>query len=145
VNLDVLLEELLPHPIDEVWSALTDAEAIADWLMVPTGFQPAVGARFTLKTRNLSTDGWVQAEVLELDPPRRMVWAWTVDGGAAPTAVTFELTPEAGGTRLRLSHVGEIDAVIGGLLREGWPGRIDELRRTLDRRHGDAHTKGVVH
>jgi uncharacterized protein YndB with AHSA1/START domain len=133
VKLDVLLEELLPHPVDEVWSALTDAEAIAEWLMVPVGFEPTVGARFKLKTRDLSGDGWVQAEVLELEPPQRMVWAWTVDGADAPTTVTFELTAEAGGTRLRLSHVGEIDPVIGRMLSEGWPGRIDELRTTLDR------------
>jgi uncharacterized protein YndB with AHSA1/START domain len=133
VNLDVQFDELLPHPVDEVWDALTDAEAIADWLMVPTGFRPLVGVRFKLKTQNLSEDGWVHAEVVELDPPRRMVWAWTVDSSPAPTTVTFELTPEAGGTRLRLSHVGEIDPIIGGLLSEGWTGRIEALRSTLAR------------
>jgi hypothetical protein len=41
-------------------------------------------------------------------------------------------TPEAEGTRLRLTHAGDIDATIGRLLQEGWPGRIDLLRRSLD-------------
>jgi uncharacterized protein YndB with AHSA1/START domain len=90
-------------------------------------FRPQIGTRFKLKTRNLSPDGWVAAEVLELDPPRRMVWAWSVDPDALPTTVTFELTAQAGETRLRLTHVGEIDADIGGRLANGWPGRIQAL------------------
>ena len=101
MKLDLVFEELLPHPVEAVWGALTDAAAISDWLMATTGFEPRVGARFRMKTQRLSADGWVRAEVLELDPPRRMAWAWSADGGAAPTTVTFELTPEGGGTRLR--------------------------------------------
>ncbi len=85
-----------------------------------------------MKTQLLSADGWVDAEVLELDPPRRMVWAWSVNDAVPPTTVTFELTPEDEGTRLKLTHVGEIDPFVGGLLRDGWPGRIESLRRSLD-------------
>jgi len=36
VRLDLVLEELLPHPVEAVWRALTDAEAISDWLMPTT-------------------------------------------------------------------------------------------------------------
>ena len=131
MKLDVALEELFPHPVDDVWRVLTDATSISDWLMATTDFQPRVGARFGLKTQHLSANGWIDAEVLELDPPRRMVWAWSSNDGAPPTTVTFELTPETGGTRLKLMHVGEIDSQFGVLLREGWPGRIELLGRSL--------------
>lgn len=132
MKLDLVFEEMLLHPVEAVWNALTDAAAISDWLMTTTDFRPRVGTRFRMKTRQLSADGWVDAEVLELDPPRRMVWAWSVSDGAAPTTVTFELSPEADGTRLTLTHAGEIDPVVGGLLRDGWPGRIELLRKSLD-------------
>ncbi len=132
MNLDLVFEELLPHPIEAVWRALTEPAAISEWLMATTGFEARVGARFRMKTQRLSPDGWVRAEVLELDPPRRMVWAWSPDDISAPTTVTFELTPHGDGTRLRLSHEGEIDPVIGGLLGDGWPGRLELLRRSLD-------------
>jgi uncharacterized protein YndB with AHSA1/START domain len=132
VNLDLVFEEVLPHPVEAVWGALTDAAAISEWLMATTDFRPQVGARFRMQTGRLSADGWVDAEVLELDPPRRMVWAWSVNDGRPPTTVTFELASEADGTRLTLTHVGQIDPVVGGLLRDGWPGRIDLLRRSLD-------------
>jgi uncharacterized protein YndB with AHSA1/START domain len=132
VNLDVVVEEVLPDPVQTVWDALTDRAAIADWLMQTPEFEPIVGTRFRMKTERLSEDGWVKAEVMELEPPRRMVWAWSVDDGTPPTTVTFELTPEAEGTRLKLTHLGEIDPFAGGLIRDGWPGRIDALRRTLE-------------
>jgi uncharacterized protein YndB with AHSA1/START domain len=132
VRLDVVLEELLPHPIEQVWCVLTDATAISDWLMATTDFRPAVGARFRMKTQHLAEDGWVRGRVTELDPPRRMVWAWSGSDDEPPTTVTFELAPEAGGTRLTLTHVGEIDDVVGGLLRDGWPSRLELLRRCLD-------------
>jgi uncharacterized protein YndB with AHSA1/START domain len=131
VRLDVVLEELLPHSVETVWSALTNAESISDWLMATTDFRPEIGAQFRMKTSHLSPNGWVEAEVLALEPPRRMSWLWAVGDGSAPTTVTFELTPEAEGTRLRLTHAGDIDATIGRLLEEGWPGRI-ELLRSLD-------------
>jgi uncharacterized protein YndB with AHSA1/START domain len=132
VRLDLTFEEFFPHPAEAVWRALTDEAAISEWLMATTGFEPRVGARFRMRTRNLSSDGWVRAEVLELDPPRRMVWAWSVDAAVAPTTVTFELTPEGDGTRLTLTHVGEIDPIVGGLLGDGWPTRLELLRRSLD-------------
>ncbi len=127
MRLDLQLDELLPQPVEAVWRALTDAAAISEWLMATGDFRPEAGARFRLKTRNLSANGWIDAEVLELDPPRRMVWAWSVNDGSPPTRVTFELEAEGEGTRLRLRHEGEIDPAFGRLLTEGWPGRVSLL------------------
>jgi uncharacterized protein YndB with AHSA1/START domain len=133
MRLDITLDEVLPHPIEAVWAALVDPDAIADWLMPADGFQAQVGTRFRLRTSNPSADGWVDAQVLELDPPRRMVWAWSFDQTAAPTTVTFELTPEDDATRLTLTHVGDIDPSIGDRLIHGWPGRMQELALVLAR------------
>ena len=133
MNLDLAFEEFLPYPVDAVWRALTESDAISDWLMQTTDFRLVVGARFRMKTQGLSASGWVNAQVLELDPPRRMAWAWSVEEGTPPTTVTFELTEEAGGTRLKLTHEGEIAPSVGRLLRDGWPGRIELLRRSVER------------
>jgi uncharacterized protein YndB with AHSA1/START domain len=132
VRLDLAYEEVLPHPVERVWAALTESTSISDWLMVTTDFEPRVGCRFRLKTERLSATGWVDAEVTELEPPRRMVWAWSLEDGAALTIVTFELRPDDEGTLLKLTHEGEIDPVAGPLVRDGWPGRIELLRRSLD-------------
>lgn len=133
MKLDVSLDELLPHPVESVWATLTDAEAISDWLMPTDDFRADVGARFRLKTKHLSASGWIDAEVLELDPPRRMVWSWSVNDGSEPTTVTFELEPVGEGTRLRLRHEGTIDPAFGSLLVDGWPTRIPLLAEVAGR------------
>jgi len=134
MRLDIALDERLPHPPERVWQALTDAATICGWLMATNDFRPEVGARFKLKTEHLSPTGWIDAEVLELDPPRRMVWAWSSNDGNPPSRVTFELEPENGGSRLRLTHEGEIEPAIGAILVEGWPGRIDALAKAAARK-----------
>jgi uncharacterized protein YndB with AHSA1/START domain len=85
MRLDLALDTLLPHSVDRVWSQLTTAEAISGWLMETVDFRPEPGARFRMKTQHMAVNGWVEAEVLELDPARRMVWAWDVNDGSAPT------------------------------------------------------------
>lgn len=137
MKLDVEYEELLPHPVQAVWSELTDAAAISDWLMATSDFRPAVGCRFHLKTERLSTTGWVEAEVLEVEVPHRMVWSWSANDGNPPSRVSFELLEEDGGTRLRLRHEGEFDDEVAEILRGGWPGRIKAIGAQLMNRRAD--------
>jgi uncharacterized protein YndB with AHSA1/START domain len=95
-----------PHPVDQVWAALTSSEALAAWFM-PNDFKPVIGHRFTFRTRParaMGFDGIVRCEVLELAPPSRMVWSWA--GGNIDTTVTFTLEESAGGTTLRMHQVG---------------------------------------
>jgi uncharacterized protein YndB with AHSA1/START domain len=121
---DIDASVVFPHPVDRVWAALTSSEALAAWLM-PNDFQPAVGHRFTFRTKPApGFDGIVRCEVLELDPPNRMVWSWA--GGNIDTTVTFTLEPAGpGGTRLRMHQVGfhGLGAQLTRrILAGGWPG-----------------------
>src|SRR5215469_7787683 len=104
---DIDLTVSYPYPPSQVWDALTSSDALAAWLM-PNDFQPVVGHRFSFRTRPqraFGFDGTVRCEVLELDPPRRMVWAWA--GGSIDTTVTWTLDQTSdGGTSLRMHQVG---------------------------------------
>ncbi|WFE41214.1 SRPBCC domain-containing protein [Micromonospora sp. WMMD998] len=102
----IAVDQFLPHPPAKVWRALTDSDLIGRWLM-PNDFRPARGHRFTLRTvprPGQGFDGTVHCEVLELDEPHRMRWAWR--GGTLDTVVTWTLAPEGRGTRLFLEHAG---------------------------------------
>jgi uncharacterized protein YndB with AHSA1/START domain len=134
-RLDVAFEQLLPQPIEAVWSELTDKIAISDWLMPTDDFKPAAGCRFHMK--QLSIDGLVDAEVLEFEPSRRMVWSWSVDDRNPPSKVTFMLARDGAGTRLRVRHVGEFDPVVAGIVRDGWPGWIKALAELIGRAGGN--------
>lgn len=93
------------HPPERVWKALTDPAALGQWLM-DNDFVAKRGAKFQFTAEPMpGWDGTVQCEVLELDPPRRMVWAWRSRGNPS-TRVAWTLTPTARGTRLRLEHTG---------------------------------------
>jgi uncharacterized protein YndB with AHSA1/START domain len=107
------VEEVLPHAPQTVWRTLTESELIARWLM-PNTFTPAAGQHFTFQTQPMGNwDGVVQCEILEIDPPKKLVYSWK--GGTADNAdygapldsiVTWTLTPVDGGTRVQFSHSG---------------------------------------
>ncbi len=134
MKLDVAFEKQLPHPIELVWAEITEKSAISNWLMATDDFKPAVGCRFRMKP--LSMDGLVDAEVLEFEIPRRMVWSWSVDDRNPPSKVTFMLARDGAGTRFRLRHVGEFDPVVAGIFRDDWPGRIKALAESMGRAGG---------
>jgi len=116
-----------PHTPEQVWCALTDPHAMAEWMM-PNDFKPVVGHKFTYQIDPMPMCGQkADGEVLEVDPPRRLVYAlldYKRDGTPrpAPSTITWTLTPEQGGTRLDLVHEGieVLGFVHGLLLRFGW-------------------------
>jgi len=111
---EIVVDELFPHAPEVIWRTLTNGELMGRWLMAPTGFAPTVGTRFTYQTKAAGAwDGVIHCEVLEAVQNRRFAYAWkgghaSNEGYGAPleTVVTFTLTPEQGGTRLRLVHAG---------------------------------------
>ena len=125
----IVIEEVLPHAPDAVWRAITTPALIARWLM-QNDFAPRVGHRFKFQARPMGDwTGVVDCEVLECDPPHRLVYSWV--GGAegnreAPaldSTLTLTLVPVADGTLLRLVHDGfrspQNDAGYDAM-REGW-------------------------
>lgn len=110
---EIVVEEVLPHPPQLVWKTLTTSELIGRWLM-PNDFEPALGRRFTFKTKPVGGwDGVVHCEVLELIEYEKLVYSWkggsddnTAYGATLDSIVTWTLTPVEGGTRLRLVHRG---------------------------------------
>ena len=97
----VVHEAHYPHPVPAVWSALTDPAALAGWLM-PNDFAPLAGHRFRFDAR--PRFGFIDGEVLEVEPPHLLRCRWTIE--SVDTLVTFRLEPEGAGTRLTLEHVG---------------------------------------
>ena len=82
----VSINKVYPHPPEKVWRALTDAQAMSEWLM-PNDFEPRVRHRFTFRTDPApGFDGIVHCEVRELTQHERLSFTWV--GGPV------QLTPE---------------------------------------------------
>jgi uncharacterized protein YndB with AHSA1/START domain len=106
VNRDIVLEMTYTARPELVWRAITDSTLLAEWLM-ENDFAPVVGARCAFRMKpQPGFNGIVQCEVLEADPPRRLVYTWDGGGSWGCTTLTWTLEPAGKGTRLTLEHRG---------------------------------------
>jgi uncharacterized protein YndB with AHSA1/START domain len=138
---DIVLERTYPYSIAQVWKALTDPAALAEWLM-PGDFKAVVGhrVRFHCEPR-AEFDGTVDVVVLEVDEPRRLRYSWKTSDMKTPTIVTWTLVAAAdGGTRLRLEHTGfegDNGRMTHPLFKGGWGEKLGTLLpRVLGVLHG---------
>jgi len=112
----------LHHSPEKVWRALTDPVLLTEWLIpVVDDLKLEPGAPFTLKTQAYpGWDGTVNCRFVEIEPLRKLSYAWTVP--FLDTVVTFTLAPTPSGTRLSLVQSGfkpEQRQNFGGA-RYGW-------------------------
>ncbi len=129
-------EAVYPHPVERVWRAVTEPDAIAAWLM-ENDFQPVPGHEFEFHTKpRPGFDGTVHSRVLQVEPPLRLAYSWK--GGSLDTTVVISLRPVPEGTHFCLEHRGfrglSAIAVSYGLAA-GWENRIlrTSLPSVLDR------------
>jgi uncharacterized protein YndB with AHSA1/START domain len=130
----IVVERVMPHPADKIWRALTEGAVIAEWLM-QNDFQPRVGHRFNLRAKPIPNmwNGVADCEVLEIDPLRRLAYSWSASGEEAAdglkTVIAWTLTPEAGGTRVRMEQAGfrAKDELGFRSMGGGWPRIVERL------------------
>jgi uncharacterized protein YndB with AHSA1/START domain len=122
---DLKLQAFYPQSPEKVWQALTDKDAMAEWLMIASDFEPIVGHKFSFRAKpQPGWDGTVACEITEIVPLKRIAYTWKSGGNSIlTTLVTWTLEPEAGGTRLRLEHTGFHGMhgwVASFILQSGW-------------------------
>jgi uncharacterized protein YndB with AHSA1/START domain len=119
-----------------VWEALTNGEHTRLFWSRYVQSDWKVGSRVEFLRADkskLSHDG----EVLEIDPPRRLVMTFDVsaEGMAEPASrVTYELEELHGATRLTVIHDGfSSDSDVLKALSKGWPQILSSLKSYLER------------
>jgi uncharacterized protein YndB with AHSA1/START domain len=128
---EIVVDEIFPHAPETIWKTLTTADLMGRWLMMPAGFEPVEGTRFTYQTTPAGAwDGVIHCQVLEVKPNERLAYAWKGGreenvgyGSPLDTVVTFILSKVETGTRLRLVHSGFVLPTNDTAFRkmgEGW-------------------------
>lgn len=114
------IERRIAASIERVWTCLTTPDLIADWFFA-VDFRPEIGHRFRIQGEPVTGwRGWTEVEVLELEPPRRMLWSFDCTAEAAPSRVLFELEQREDHVRLILTHEGFVPPETRHLLDQGW-------------------------
>ena len=129
----VVVERVLPHPPAKVWRALTASGLISQWLM-DNDFKPVVGHTFSFRYKpSPQWNGATDCRVIAVEPQKRLAYTWEASGeekaDGMHTIVTWTLTPDGKGTRLRLEHTGfraQDEGMFQGV-SHGWPPKFDKL------------------
>ena len=122
---------------EKLWSALTDADFIEQyWFGMHCECEWTAGSSWKL----VSGDGVLfdAGEIVEADPPRRLVIRWQHQNrpelkAEGPSLCTIELEPTGTAVKLTITHTIEregsklIEAVSGG-----WPKILSNLKSLLE-------------
>ncbi|GGG95049.1 SRPBCC family protein [Silvibacterium dinghuense] len=127
----VFVERVFPHPPEKLWRALTDPSLLAQWLL-KNDFSPSVGQLFQFRAEPVQNwNGVIDCEVLAIEPQHRLSYTWNSMG--LQSVVLFTLTPEEGGTRLRMEQSGfrpDQEAAFQGA-QYGWQRFLGQLEQVL--------------
>jgi len=116
-------ERVLRHPVEEVWSAITDPDRINAWWGTRPEIDLRVGGDYV---SHHATGDRVVDRIVRLEPPH--VLAHTFWQHVNPDAlVTYELQSIDEGTRLVLTHEMTEDDLRNAVEKMHWDGDIYDL------------------
>ncbi|MEK3884476.1 SRPBCC domain-containing protein [Paenibacillus sp. PL2-23] len=116
--------------VERLWSALTDSEQLAKWVLA-NNFKPIVGYRFQFRSQpNEYWDGLIDGEVLVVDPPTRLTYTWGV--GEEKHTVHWTIQDLGDGkVNLHLEQTGISNAQGLNGAKYGWSNWAAELDKLL--------------
>lgn len=130
MSLSLTLDFQYKTTIERLWSALTNSETLAKWVL-ENDFEPIVGHRFQFRNKPSEYwDGIIEGEVLVVDAPDRLSYTWAV--GEEKHTVTWTLQDLGEGVvNLHLEQTGITNAQGYEGAKYGWSNWCGELEKVL--------------
>lgn len=140
----VITETEIAAPRERVFAALINEEQLNRWWTSPIcqrttwKMEARQGGKWEFETTpgsqsiNGVNEFKCRGEILDIDPPRLLVYTWIAnwnDNPAAVTTVKWELIATSTGTLVRVTHTGLAQQKVAReLYRGGWPGVLGNLK-----------------
>lgn len=130
---------------ERLWEALTQPEFTRRYwaeTWQESDWQPGSTWRIMIPDGRVGDSG----EVLEIDPPRKLVVSWRNEfvpemRAEGHTRATFELEPQEGSVRLTVIHEIDLaDSKTIAAVSGGWPPLLSSLKSLLETGEPLAHT-----
>jgi uncharacterized protein YndB with AHSA1/START domain/DNA-binding transcriptional ArsR family regulator len=121
---------------ERLWQAITDGELTRRYYFgSPVASDWAKGSRFEMTSPD-GSEVWVEGEVLDIDPPRRLVQSFRAHWDEAmeqdgPSKVTWEVEPVGEACRLRVTHE-DLGEAAAQQVSGGWPQILSGLKTLLE-------------
>ncbi len=127
----LVFERFYQAPLALVWQAITNREAMKRWYFDLADFQPRVGFEFQFVVEHEGKTYDHRCQVTEVIPRKKIAYTWRYHGHTGDSLVAFELFPEGGQTRLRLTHEGlgnfpSLPEFARAKFQQGWTHILDE-------------------
>ena len=134
-------EVVFNHGIEQVWNAITKAGELSTWF-IKADFKAEKGYQYTFTAEPNEKGCTVISGEVKVATPYKLVYSWIVGDTKTETIVTWELTPTASGTKLKLKHsgianyAGETAIAMFESFNGGWDncihGLISYLKETIN-------------
>jgi len=146
---DTVVSEIqIAAPPERVFQALTDAAQLNRWFNNPScpihlwEMDARPGGRYCYATEkgtvviNNVSEFECHGEILEFYPPRLLIYTWTAnwhEDKTRTTVVRWDLTPQAGGTHVKVTHSGLAqESVARKDYSGGWVGVLENLKKFVE-------------
>jgi uncharacterized protein YndB with AHSA1/START domain len=147
---DAVVSEIhVAAPPDRVFQALVDPKQVMSWWtggdcqIEHFSMETKRGGRWQYDTKqgNLNVNGvskfHCEGEVVEYDPPRRLAYTWIAnwhEDKTRTTTVRWDLTPQSGGTHVKVTHSGlHQEPAARKDYSNGWTGVVAQLKEFVEK------------
>ena len=133
------IERTYNAPVEKVWQAITNPEAIKQWFFDLPGFKAEIGCEFRFYGGKDENNQYLHiCQITEVIDGEKLVYRWRYDGYAGISYVIFELFDEGSQTRLKFTHEGietfpaDNPDFAKENFAEGWTYTVDALKRFVE-------------
>lgn len=105
MNIPLVTERIYNTPIEMVWQAITDKDAMREWYFPQLQeFEPVLGAKFQFfNDGSAYQKEWIVSQVVT---GRKLAHTWSYKGYPGHSEVSFDLSVEGNQTRFKITHTG---------------------------------------